>query len=148
VDLWDETMEPNGFAILTSSRTLGGFPAHELSRPPVERFRSHSRTRWLNFAQTSGFCNSAVLSIRCDALRTGLPPPPVIRCASNPRRVTSALITWPLYGYSFRIRCAITIAFASPSFLLARRPSRISRASELASSTRPLLRHQIFPWRS
>jgi hypothetical protein len=92
------------------------------------------QTLRFNPAQTSGSCNSAVLSIRCDTLRTGLPPPPVICRASNPRRVTSALITLPLYSYSFRIRRAITVAFALPSFLPARRSSCISRANEFAST--------------
>jgi hypothetical protein len=53
-----------------------------------------------------------------------------------------------LRSCSFRACRAITIAFASPSFLPARRPSCILRASELASSIRPLLRHQRSPWRS
>jgi hypothetical protein len=53
-----------------------------------------------------------------------------------------------LRSCSFRARQAITIAFASPSFLPARRPSCILQASELASSIRPLLRHQRSPWRS
>jgi hypothetical protein len=102
-----------------------------------KHFRPHSRTRQFNSARTSGSRNSAVLSNRYDALRTGLPPPPVIRCVSNPRHVTSALITLPLYSCSFRIRRAITVAFASLSFLPARRPSCILRASELASLIQP-----------
>jgi hypothetical protein len=59
----------------------------ESSRPLAKRFRSHSRTCRFNSARTSGSCNSAALSICCDAIRTGLPPPPVMCCASNPRRV-------------------------------------------------------------
>jgi hypothetical protein len=110
------------------------FPAHELSRPLVERFRSYSRTRRFSSTRTSGSCNFAVLSTCCDAIRVDLPPPPVLRCASNPRRIASALITLPLYSYSFRIRRAKTVAFASPSFLPTRRSSCISRVSELVSS--------------
>jgi hypothetical protein len=63
----------------------------EPSRPLAKHFRSHPRTRQFNSAQTSGSCNSAVLSTCCDAIRAGLPPPPVLRCASNPRRVAPAL---------------------------------------------------------
>jgi hypothetical protein len=62
----------------------------EPSRPLTKHFRSHSRTRRFNSARTSGSYNSAALSICCDAIRTGLPPPPVLRCASNPRRVAPA----------------------------------------------------------
>jgi hypothetical protein len=50
----------------------------------------HQRTRRSNFARTSGSCNFAVCSTCCDAIRAGLPPSPVLRCASNPRRVTPA----------------------------------------------------------
>jgi hypothetical protein len=113
-----------------------------------KHFRSHSRTRQFNSARTFGSCNSAALFTCCDAIKSGLPLPPVLRCASNPRYVTSALITLLLYSYSFPIRRAITVAFASPSFLPARRPSCILRASEFASSIQPLLRHQRSPWRS
>jgi hypothetical protein len=66
------------------------FPAHELSRPPVERFRSHSRTRRFSSARSSGSCNFTVPSTCCDALRFDLPPPPVLRCTSNPCRVAPA----------------------------------------------------------
>jgi hypothetical protein len=59
----------------------------EPSRPLAKHFRSHSRTCWFNSARTSGSCNSVVLSICCDAIRTGLPLPPVLHCASNPHRV-------------------------------------------------------------
>jgi hypothetical protein len=62
----------------------------EPSRPLAKHFRSHSRTRRFNSARTSGFYNSAALSTCCDAIRTGLPPPPVLRCALNPRCVTLA----------------------------------------------------------
>jgi hypothetical protein len=53
VDSWDEMMEPNGFAISTSPRTLRFFPAHELTWSPVEHFRSHSRTCRFSSARTS-----------------------------------------------------------------------------------------------
>jgi hypothetical protein len=62
----------------------------EPSRPPVEHSRSHPRTRRSNSARTSEPCNSAVLSTCCDTIRAGLPPPPVLRCASNPRCVAPA----------------------------------------------------------
>jgi hypothetical protein len=57
----------------------------EPSRPLAKLFRSHSRTRRFNSARTSGFYNSVVLPTCCDAIRAGLPPPPVMRCASNLR---------------------------------------------------------------
>jgi hypothetical protein len=67
------------------------------SRLLAKHFRSHSRTRRFNSARTSGSCNSTVLSICCDAIRTGLPPPPVLRCASNPRRSRLLLSRPPPY---------------------------------------------------
>jgi hypothetical protein len=62
----------------------------EPSRPLAKHFRSHSRTRRFNSARTSGSCNSTVHSTCCDVIRVDLPLPPVLRCASNPRRVTPA----------------------------------------------------------
>jgi hypothetical protein len=113
-------MEPNGFAISTFPR-IQDFPAHELSRPPVERFRSHLRTRRFSSARSSGSCNFAVPSTCCDALRFDLPPPPVLHCTSNPCRVaridegSSSCLAAPhllrarharplplLHGFSFR----------------------------------------------
>jgi hypothetical protein len=60
----------------------------EPSRPPVEHSCSHPQTCQSKSAQTFGSCNSAALSTCCDAIRAGLPPPPVLRCASTPRRIT------------------------------------------------------------
>jgi hypothetical protein len=60
-----------------------GFPAHELSRPPVKRFRSHSRACRFSSARTSGSCNFAALSTCCDAIQFDPPPPPVLRCTSK-----------------------------------------------------------------
>jgi hypothetical protein len=93
----------------------------ELSRPLAKHFRSHSRTCRFNSARTSGFCISAALSICCDAIRAGLPPPPVLRCALNPRRVASALTSVWMKGArrawllrARRIRSPPSLA-ASPS---------------------------------
>jgi hypothetical protein len=55
-----------------------------------KHFRSHSRTRQFNSARTSGSCNSTALFTCCDAIKAGLPPPPVLHCASNPRYVAPA----------------------------------------------------------
>jgi hypothetical protein len=60
------------------------------SRPLAKHFRSHSQTCRFNSARTSGSCNSTVHSTCCDVIRVDLPLPPVLRCASNPRRVTPA----------------------------------------------------------
>jgi hypothetical protein len=85
----------------------------EPSRPPAERSRMHLRMRQPNSARTSGSCNFAALSTCCDAIRAGLPPPLVFRCASNPRYVTSALTALPLRSCSFRACCAILVLSAS-----------------------------------
>jgi hypothetical protein len=63
----------------------------ETSQLLAKHFRSHSRTRRFSSARTSGSCNFAVLSNCCDAIRVGLPPLPILRCALNPRRVTPVL---------------------------------------------------------
>jgi hypothetical protein len=89
----------------------------EPSRPLAKHFRSHSRMRRFNSARTSGSWNSAALSTCCDAIRTGLPPPPVLCCTSNPCRVTLALTALPLRSCSFRIHRAITAVFALPLLL-------------------------------
>jgi hypothetical protein len=88
----------------------------ESSRAPVEHSRSHSRTCQFNSARTSGSCNSAAFPpATCyDAIRAGLPPPPVLLCASNPCRVASALTALPLCSSSFRIRRAITADSCAP----------------------------------
>jgi hypothetical protein len=128
--LWNRMMEPDWFTMLIPSRPSGfscswvelpllTYPwlltcsrvacclarAHacgiEPSWPLAKHFRSHSRTRQFDSARTSGFCNSAALSICCDAIKVGLPPPSVLRCASNPRRITPALTTLPLRSCSF-----------------------------------------------
>jgi hypothetical protein len=62
----------------------------ELSRPLPKYIRSHSRTRRFNSARTSGSCNFTIHSTCYDVIRVDLPLPPVLRCASNPRRVTPA----------------------------------------------------------
>jgi hypothetical protein len=62
----------------------------EPSRPPAKHFRSHSRMRRFNSARTSGSCNFAALSTCCDTIRASLPPPPVLRCASNLHCTASA----------------------------------------------------------
>jgi hypothetical protein len=49
----------------------------------------------------------------CDSIRAGLPPPPVLRCASNPRHVASALTALLLRSCSFRACRAILAPFAS-----------------------------------
>jgi hypothetical protein len=81
----------------------------EPSRPLAKHFRSHLRTHRFNSARTSGFCNSAALSICCDAIRTGLPLPLVLRYASNPRRVTPASTSAWMKGarraWLLRARC-------------------------------------------
>jgi hypothetical protein len=71
---------------LAYARACGNEP----SRPLVKHFRSHSRTRRFNSARTSMFCNFAVPSTCCDALRFDLPPPPVLHCTSNLCRVAPA----------------------------------------------------------
>jgi hypothetical protein len=74
-----------------------------------KHFRSHSRTRQFNSARTSGSCNSAALFTCCDAIKAGLSPPPVLRCASNPRYVTPALTSARMKGvrraWLLRARC-------------------------------------------
>jgi hypothetical protein len=68
------------------------------NRPLTKHFRSHSRMRRFTSAWTFGSRNSAAFppATCCDAIRAGLPPPPVLRCASNPRRVAPALTVLPL----------------------------------------------------
>jgi hypothetical protein len=105
----------------------------ELSRPLAKHFRSHSRTCRFNSARTSGFCNSAALSICCDAIRAGLPPPPVLRCASNLRCVAPASTSVWMKG-ARRAWLLRARRIRSPPLLPARRSSCISRASELAST--------------
>jgi hypothetical protein len=81
----------------------------EPSRPLAKHFRSHSRTRRFNSAWTSEFCNSTALSICGDAVKVDLPPPPVLRYASNLCCVASALTALPLRSGSFRTCRAITV---------------------------------------
>jgi hypothetical protein len=69
---------------------------NEPSWPLAKHFRSHSRTRQFNSVRTSESCNSAALSICCDAIRAGLPLPPVLHCASNSCHVAPALTALPL----------------------------------------------------
>jgi hypothetical protein len=74
-----------------------------------KHFRSHSRTRQFNSARTSGSCNSTALFTCCDAIKAGLPPPPVLHCASNPRYVapasTSARMKGARRAWLLRARC-------------------------------------------
>jgi hypothetical protein len=60
------------------------------SWPPVEHSLSHPRTCQSKSTRTSGSCNSAALSTCYDTIKAGLPPLPVLRCASNPCRAVSA----------------------------------------------------------
>jgi hypothetical protein len=165
VDPWDETTEPDWFTMPIPSRTsrfscsraelpllrhswllicscVASYLARALacgiepSRPPVERFRSHSRMRRFSSARTSGSCNFAALSICCDAIRAGLLPPPVLCCTSNPRHVTTASTALPLRQlflpnlprYNRRLRFA-----TSPSGSL--RHNHSSTAAPLLSCT-------------
>jgi hypothetical protein len=92
---------------------------NESSRPPVEHSRSHSRMCRFNSARTSRSCNSVAFppATCCDAIRAGLPPSPVLHCASNPRRVAPALTVLLLRSCSLRVHRAITTAFVSPLLL-------------------------------
>jgi hypothetical protein len=186
VDPWDETIEPDWFAMPTPLRTsrsscsrvelpllthvchrawsyllraapvLLPYPwpstcscvacclarAHvcriEPSRPSAEHFCSHSRTCQSKSAWTSGSCNSAALSICCDAIRAGLLPPPVLCCASNPRRVTPA----PTSAWMRGARRAL-LRLAPPSsshpiaaFALPPSPSDLPRHNRPSASVR------------
>jgi hypothetical protein len=119
----------------------------EPSRPPVEHSRLHPRTRRFNSARTSGSCNSAALSICCDAIRTGLPPPPVMRCASNPCRVAPALTALPLRSCSFRAQRAITAAFASSLLLPARLAITTAASLSVASAAPRRALDVVEPWK-
>jgi hypothetical protein len=127
VDPWDETIESNWFAMLAPSRTSGfscsrvelpllSHPwfltcsrvacclAHALaygiepSRPLAKRFRSHSRTRRFNSAQTFGFCNFVVHPTCCDTIC--LPPKPSLLPFRSLARALAARTSAPCYSSS------------------------------------------------
>jgi hypothetical protein len=112
---------------------------NELSRPLAKHFRSHSRTRRFDSARTSGFCNSVALFTCCDAIRVDLPPPPVLRYASNLRCVASAIRTSAPH-YSSSSAAGPVLASALPHRSRAR-PNRVRSwpASRLAYTARLLL---------
>jgi hypothetical protein len=136
----------------------------EPSRPPAEHSRSHPWTRRSSSARTSGSCSAAAVSTCCDAIRAGLPPPPVLRCASNPCRVaptpTSAWVkevrrVWPHRGSSELVAPGRRLRFAaSPSSSPRQnRPSTSARTEarlhwglpSAAAGARPPLRAASLP---
>jgi hypothetical protein len=119
------------------ARTCG----NESSRPLAKHFRSHSRTRRFNSARTSGSCNFAVLSTYCDTIRAGLPPPLVLRCASNLRCVAPASTSVWMKGArrAWLHRISSELVMPDRRLHFAASPSGSLRHNRSSASAAPLL---------
>jgi hypothetical protein len=125
VDSWDKMMEPNGFAMPNPPRTSRS----SCSRVKPSFAHAHVPLKHVWHTRVTS-CRTVMLGC--------IEAPP-----SSPR-LTATFAPQLLLPTCL----VVTVTFDLPPLLPACCPSCISRASELVSSTRPLLHHQIFPWRS